>query len=149
MPKDTVTIIDNSTGKSTEFPILRGTHGPPVFDVSALYKNMGMFTYDPGFLSTASCKSRITFIDGEKGVRLYRGYPIDQLAQNSSFIEVCYLLLYGNLPTGDELEQFRTIIANHTMIHEGLRGFYNGFRRDAHPMAVMVGMVGALSARPA
>ncbi|VAX17527.1 Citrate synthase (si) [hydrothermal vent metagenome] len=146
MAKDTVTITDNSNGKSVEVPIIRGTHGPPVMDVRALYKETGMFTYDPGFLSTASCKSEITFIDGEKGILLYRGYPIEQLAAQSSFLEVCYLLWYGSLPTKDEFEEFSSMISHHTMVHEGLRDFFNGFRRDAHPMAVMVGVVGALSA---
>lgn len=143
---DTVTITDNSTGKSVEFPIKHGSHGPPVIDIRTLYKEFGMFTYDPGFLSTASCESDITFIDGEKGILLYRGYPIDQLAENSSFIETCYLLWYGDLPTATELEEFSGIITRHTMVHEGLRSFYSGFRRDAHPMATMVGVVGALSA---
>ncbi len=146
MPKDSVTITDNSTGKTIEIPIRRGTHGPAVMDVSGLYKNLGIFTYDPGFLSTASCESDITFIDGGKGVLLYRGYPIEQLAEHSSFLEVCYLLWYGALPTKDQFEKFRWIISHHTMVHEGLREFYSGFRRDAHPMAVMVGVVGALSA---
>jgi len=146
MAKDTVTITDNSSGKSVEVPIIRGTHGPPVMDVRALYKETGMFTYDPGFLSTASCQSKITYIDGEKGILLYRGYPIEQLAAQSSFLEVCYLLWYGSLPTKDEFEEFSAMISHHTMVHEGLREFFNGFRRDAHPMAVMVGVVGALSA---
>ncbi|HEB72777.1 MAG TPA: citrate synthase [Nitrospirae bacterium] len=146
MAKDTVTITDNSNGKSVEVPIIRGTHGPPVMDVRALYKETGMFTYDPGFLSTASCQSKITYIDGEKGILLYRGYPIEQLAAQSSFLEVCYLLWYGSLPTKDEFEEFSSMISHHTMVHEGLRDFFNGFRRDAHPMAVMVGVVGALSA---
>jgi len=146
MPSDTVTITDNSTGKSVELPIKRGTHGPPVIDIGALYKETGMFTYDPGFLSTASCESSITFIDGAKGILLYRGYPIEQLAERSSFLEVCYLLWYGRLPTAEELVSFKDIIMHHTMVHEGLRDFYSGFRRDAHPMAIMVGVVGALSA---
>lgn len=144
--RDTVTIIDNSTGKTIDLPIKRGTHGPPVIDIGALYKELGMFTFDPGFVSTGSCESKITFIDGGKGILLYRGYPIDQLAENSSFLEVCYLLWYGALPMRDELDEFVCMIDHHTMIHEGLRDFYSGFRRDAHPMAIMVGVVGALSA---
>jgi len=146
MPKDSVTITDNSTGKTIEVPLRRGAHGPAVMDVSGLYKNLGIFTYDPGFLSTASCESDITFIDGGQGVLLYRGYPIEQLAEHSSFLEVCYLLWYGALPTKSQFDHFKWIISHHTMVHEGLREFYNGFRRDAHPMAVMVGVVGALSA---
>ena len=146
MSKDSVTIIDNSTGKTVEFPILRGTHGPPVIDVSTLFKDLGMFTLDPGFLSTGSCKSNVTFIDGAKGILLYRGYPIDQLADQSEFLEVCYLLWYGKLPSKKEYDDFKWMISHHTMVHEGMKDFYNGFRRDAHPMAVMVGVVGALSA---
>ncbi len=146
MGKDTVTIIDNSTGKSIEVPIKRGTHGPPLMDIGKLYQELGMFTYDPGFVATGSCESKITFIDGEKGILLYRGYPIDQLAEHSSFLEVCYLLLYGELPLDNELTNFEDMITHHTMLHEGLKDFYSGFRRDAHPMAVMVGVVGALSA---
>lgn len=146
MGKDTVTITDNSTGKSEEFPILRGTHGPPVVDIRKLYAKMGMFTYDPGFKSTGSCESKITFIDGEKGILLFRGYPIEQLAEKSHFVEVCYLLYYGELPNKKEYEHFAEMITKHSMIHEGLGRFYSGFRRDAHPMAIMVGVVGALSA---
>ncbi len=146
MSKDSVTIIDNSTGKSVDFPILRGTHGPPVIDVRSLFKELGMFTLDPGFLSTGSCTSKVTFINGKEGILLYRGYPIDQLAEQSEFLEVCYLLWYGALPTKKEYQDFKWMISHHTMVHEGLKDFYNGFRRDAHPMAVMVGVVGALSA---
>ena len=146
MGKDTVTITDNATGKSEEFPILRGTHGPPVVDIRKLYAKMGMFTYDPGFKSTGSCESKITFIDGEKGILLYRGYPIEQLAEKSNFVEVCYLLYYGELPNKEEYAHFSKMITTHSMIHEGLGKFYSGFRRDAHPMAIMVGVVGALSA---
>lgn len=143
---DTVTITDNSTGKKIELPIKRGTHGPPVVDIQSLYKELGMFTYDPGFMSTGSCESNITFINGGEGILLYRGYPIEQLAEGSSFLEVCHLLFYGELPTSDELEDFTAIITDHTMVHEGLRDFYAGFQRGAHPMAIMVGVVGALSA---
>ncbi len=143
--KDTVTITDNATGKSIDLPIKRGTHGPPVIDIGSLNKELGMFTFDPGFVSTGSCESKITFIDGGKGILLYRGYPIDQLAEQSSFLEVCHLLWYGHLPSQEEQGKFTRMITHHSMVHEGLRDFYNGFRRDAHPMAIMVGVVGALS----
>ncbi len=132
-------------GKSIELNMLHGTLGPDVIDVSNLFKE-GFFTYDPGFNSTASTESKITFIDGDKGVLLYRGYPIEQLAAKSSFLEVCYLLLKGELPNKTQLEEFTQDIVHHTMVHEQMRNFFNGFRRDAHPMAVMVGVVGALSA---
>lgn len=146
MAKDTVTITDNATGKSVEFPILRGTQGPAVIDIGGLYKQLGMLTFDPGFVSTAACRSKITFIDGEVGTLLYRGYPIEQLAEKSNHLEVCYLLWYGKLPSKDEYDQFAHVITHHTMIHEGLKDFYSGFHRGAHPMAVIVGVVGALSA---
>lgn len=146
MAKDTVTIINNNTGQEIELPIYHGTEGPSVVDIRPMSHKMGLFTYDPGFVSTASCQSAITYIDGEKGVLLYRGYPVEQLAEKSSYLEVCYLLLYGELPTAPELEEFQDIIMNHSMVHEGLRRFYSGFRYDAHPMAIMVGVVGALSA---
>lgn len=128
-----------------EFDVLSGTLGPEVIDVSTLVKN-GYFTYDPGFMSTAACESKITFIDGDKGILLYRGYPIDQLAMKSNFVEVCYLLLNGELPDEVQYNDFDKTIKRHTMVHEQIRNFFNGFRRDAHPMAVMVGVVGALSA---
>lgn len=144
--KDTVTLIDNSTGKQIELPILRGVHGPATIDIRSLYKELGYFTYDPGFLATASCSSALTYIDGDEGILMYRGYPIEQLAEHSSYIEVCYLLLYGHLPTQAELAQFSRIICEHTMVQEAVRRFYDGFRHDAHPMAIMVGVVGALSA---
>jgi len=143
--KETVTLIDNSTGKEIELPILRPSNGTPTIDVRGLYNKLGYFTYDPGFLSTSSCRSSITFLDGEKGILQYGGYPIEQLAENSTFLEVCYLLLDGELPNEKELKQFTTIITCHTMLHEALKRFYSGFRRDAHPMAIMVGTVGALS----
>ena len=143
--KETVTLIDNSTGKQIDLPILRPTNGTPTIDVRALYKELGYFTYDPGFLSTASCRSAITFLDGEEGILQYGGYPIEQLAKHSTFLETCYLLLSGELPNKKELKQFTTIITCHTMLHEALKRFYSGFRRDAHPMAIMVGVVGALS----
>ena len=144
--EDTVTLIDNSTGKEIKLPILRPSNGTPTIDVRGLYRELGYFTYDPGFLSTASCRSSITFLDGEKGILQYGGYPIEQLAEHSTFLEVCYLLLDGELPNEKELKQFTTIITCHTMLHEALKRFYSGFRRDAHPMAIMVGTVGALSA---
>jgi citrate synthase len=117
-----------------------------VIDITTLYAETGRFTYDPSFTSTASCESKITFIDGGKGVLLYRGYPIDQLAEHSTFVETCYLLLYGELPTKEQYDNFRNLITYHTMVHEQMPRFYTGFRRDAHPMAIMVGVVGALSA---
>ncbi|SFT84131.1 citrate synthase [Sedimentitalea nanhaiensis] len=138
----TLTIGENSF----ELPILSPTTGPDVVDIRKLYANAGVFTYDPGFTSTASCDSTITFIDGGKGELLHRGYPIDQLAEKSHYLEVCYLLLYGNLPSAAELETFETTITRHTMIHEQMHNFFRGFRRDAHPMATMVGVVGAMSA---
>ncbi len=144
--KETVTLTDNSTGKQIELPILRPTNGTPTIDVRGLYRELGYFTYDPGFLSTASCRSSITYLDGNKGILQYGGYPIEQLAEHSTFLEVCYLLLSGDLPNERELKQFETIITRHTMLHEALKRFYSGFRRDAHPMAIMVGVVGALSA---
>ena len=128
-----------------ELPILAGTTGPDVIDVSGLTAQ-GYFTYDPGFVSTASCESAITYIDGDEGILLHRGYPIEQLAEHSDFLEVCYLLLYGELPSAKEKADFDFTISHHTMVHEQLRVFFNGFRRDAHPMAIMIGVVGALSA---
>ena len=133
-------------GKSYELPILSPTAGPDVIDIRKLYAQANVFTYDPGFTSTAACDSTITFIDGDKGVLLHRGYPIDQLAAKSHFLEVCYLLLYGSLPTATELETFENHVTRHTMIHEQMHYFFRGFRRDAHPMATMVGVVGAMSA---
>ncbi|TMH64052.1 MAG: citrate (Si)-synthase [Betaproteobacteria bacterium] len=133
-------------GKSLEFPVLSGSTGPDVVDIRPLYAKSGMFTYDPGFMSTASCTSAITYIDGDAGILLYRGYPIEQLAQHCDFLEVCYLLLNGELPNRKEKDEFVGIVTHHTMVHEQLARLYQGFRRDAHPMAVMVGVVGALSA---
>ncbi len=132
--------------KSYELPAFSGTEGPNVLDIRKLYDSADIFTYDPGFTSTASCESDITFIDGDKGILLYRGYPIDQLATHSSFLEVCYLLLHGELPNKDQAKAFDHSITMHTMVHEQLASFFSGFRRDAHPMAVMCGVVGALSA---
>ena len=133
-------------GAKTQLPVRAGTLGPNVVDVSRLYRDTGCFTYDPGFTSTANCVSRITYIDGDNGTLLYRGYPIDQLAEHSNFLEVCHLLLYGDLPTKDAADTFRHTITRHTMLHEQMTRFFTGFRRDAHPMAIMVGVVGALSA---
>ena len=132
--------------KEFDLPVLEGTTGPDVVDIRKLYGQSGMFTYDPGYTSTASCESALTYIDGEEGVLLHRGYPIGQLAENSSFMEVSYLLLNGELPNKQELEEFDHTITRHTMLHEQLATFYRGFRRDAHPMAIMCGVVGALSA---
>lgn len=146
MSKQTVTITDNASGKSAEFPLRSGTQGPNGVDIKNLYKEFGYFTYDPGFTSTASCRSDITFIDGDKGVLLYRGYPIEQLAEHSSFIEVSYLLLYGELPTAEQLERFNTSITKHTMVNESLKNFFNGFHYNAHPMAMLTAVVGSLSA---
>ena len=136
----------NSLGKTYDFGINEGTVGPSVIDVSSLYAQTGQFTYDPGFTSTASCQSSITYIDGEEGTLLHRGYPIEQLAEKGNFVETCYLLLNGELPSRKQLEEFETAITRHTMLHEQMNRFFHGFRRDAHPMAIMVGVVGALSA---
>jgi citrate synthase len=133
-------------GKSVEFPVYGGTHGPDVIDIRKLYGQTGMFTYDPGFLSTGSCNSTITFIDGDKGELLYRGYPIEQLASKCDFLDVCHLLLYGDLPDPASRTAFVSRVTSHTMVHEQMQFFMRGFRRDAHPMAVMTGLVGALSA---
>jgi len=133
-------------GRSLDFPVLSGTTGPDVVDIRTLYGKSGMFTYDPGYLSTASCSSSITYIDGDAGVLLYRGYPIEELAHHCDFLEVCYLLQYGELPNRKQKDEFVDIVTHHTMVHEQLARLYQGFRRDAHPMAVMVGVVGALSA---
>jgi citrate synthase len=133
-------------GKTIELPVMRGTDGPAVVDIRKLYGEADVFTYDPGFTSTASCESKITFIDGDKGILLHRGYPIDELAESSSFLEVCYLLLHGELPTAAEFAEFDKNITYHTMVHEQVDRFFNGFRRDAHPMAIMCGAVGAMSA---
>ncbi len=143
--KETVTLTDNSTGESIELPILRPSNGTPTIDVRGLYNSLGYFTYDPGFLSTASCRSSITFLDGEKGILQYGGYPIEQLAEESTFIETCYLLLHGELPNTEELMEFTHVITYHTMLNEAVKRFYSGFRRRSHPMAIMVGVVGALS----
>ena len=136
----------NYQGKPTDFPLRHGSIGPSVMDIGKLYKDTGCFSYDPGFTSTANCASKITFIDGDKGELLYRGYPIEQIAEYSNFLATCFLLLNGELPTNEQFRDFRRTISMHTMVHEQMTRFFTGFRRDAHPMAVMVGVVGALSA---
>ena len=141
-----VSIAFHADGKQYELPVLGGTHGPKLIDVRRLYAETGYLTYDPGFMSTASCDSAITYIDGEAGILLHRGYPIEDLAAHADFLDVCYLLLYSKLPSAAELAGFRDLIVHHSMVHEQFKRFFEGFRRDAHPMAVMVGTVGALSA---
>ena len=146
-PSDTKATLSFSDGSpSIDFPVYKGTIGPDVVDIRALYGKTGKFTYDPGFMSTASCNSSITYIDGDKGELLYRGYPIEQLAVNCDFLETCYLLLNGNLPNLTERDKFVDLVTHHTMVHEQMQNFFRGFRRDAHPMAVLVASVGALSA---
>jgi citrate synthase len=144
VPAGTATLKYN--GNAYELPVLSGSEGPNVVDIRKLYGDADIFTYDPGFTSTASCESDITFIDGDKGILLYRGYPIDQLAANSNFLEVCYLLLHGDLPNQKDMRTFDHAITYHTMVHEQIAQLFRGFRRDAHPMAIMCGVVGALSA---
>ena len=146
MSAKTFQLKDSKSGIESELEVSKGTLGPDVFDVRSVYSEQGVFTYDPGFASTASCESKITFIDGGNGVLLYRGYPVGQLAEKSTFIEVCYLLLYGHLPTRDDLEQFDTSIRTHTMINETMLRLFNGFHHDAHPMAMVAGVVGSMSA---
>ncbi|MGH1455420.1 MAG: citrate synthase [Alphaproteobacteria bacterium] len=142
----TFTLTNDETGESTKLPVLEGTEGPPVIDVRKLYGETGHFTFDPSFTSTGSCKSRLTFIDGEKGVLMHRGYKIQDLAEKSSFLEVAHLLLYGDLPNQQQKEEFEHNITYHTMVHEQVNFFFRGFRRDAHPMSIMCGVIGALSA---
>ena len=144
--RNSFTMIDNRTGRSWELPIIDGVLGPSVVDIRRFYAETDMFTYDPGFTSTASCDSGITFIDGDAGILLHRGYRIEDLAEHSDFMEVCYLLLHGELPNAQAKAKFEHNITYHTMLHEQMVNFYRGFRRDAHPMAIMVGVVGALSA---
>ncbi len=144
--KNTVTLTDNSSGQSWEMPIIEGSTGPRVIDVRRLYSDTGFFTYDPGYTSTASCDSALTYIDGDEGILMHGGYAIEDLAEHSDYMEVCYLLLYGHLPTAAERRDFEKAITYHTMLHEQVMYFYRGFRRDSHPMAIMVGVVGALSA---
>ncbi len=147
MEQKRIATLDLGNGSPPlEFPVMSGSMGPEVVDIRSLHARSGVFTYDPGYFSTASCNSKITFIDGDAGVLLYRGYPIEQLARQCDFMEVCYLLMNGELPTSDQKSSFDLTIKEHTMVHEQLARFYTGFRRDAHPMAVMVGVVGALSA---
>ena len=146
MKDTTKTATLSFDGKTLELPMHSPSVGPDVIDIRRLYADGGVFTYDPGFTSTAACDSEITYIDGGKGELLHRGYPIDQLAGKSHFLEVCYLLLYGELPTATQLEEFEGVITRHTMLHEQMYNFFRGFRRDAHPMAIMVGVVGAMSA---
>ena len=142
----TVTLIDNQSGKKYDMPVLSGAIGPQVIDVRKLYGDTGFFTYDPGYTSTGACKSKITYIDGDAGVLLHRGYPIEELAEKSDFMEVAYLILKGDLPNAADKKKFERDITLHTMLHEQINRFFSGFRRDAHPMAVMCGVVGALSA---
>ncbi|MEJ2693474.1 MAG: citrate synthase [Candidatus Thiodiazotropha sp.] len=139
-------LSDPANGMTVDLPVIEGSQGPVAIDVTQLYRQQGIFTYDPGFMSTASCESTITYIDGEAGVLQYRGYPIEQLATQSSFLEVAYLLLYGELPSAAQLDEFDFIITHHTMLNETLKNFYGGFHHDAHTMAIMVGVVGSLSA---
>jgi citrate synthase len=146
MTSATVTLVDAPNKRSFEFPIIKGTIGPDVIDVSKLYAETDYFTYDPGYTSTGSCESKITYIDGDEGILLYRGYPIEALAKSGTFMEVCYLLLYGELPTSAQHDKFERDISLHTMMNEQINYFFRGFRRDSHPMAIMCGVVGALSA---
>ncbi|HYD29569.1 MAG TPA: citrate synthase, partial [Azospirillaceae bacterium] len=142
----TVTVIDNSTGKRVDLPVLDPTLGSRVVDTRQLHDALGVYAYDPGYTATASCTSRITYIDGDHGILLYRGYPVDGLVENSDYLEVCYLLLNGELPDAEHKARFDYAITHHTMLHEQLLTFYRGFRRDAHPMAILCGITGALSA---
>src|SRR6201987_690593 len=141
--KATLSFSDNSP--SVEMPIYKGTLGPDVIDIRKLYGQTGKFTYDPGFMSTAACNSSITYIDGDKGELQYRGYPIEQLTVNADFMESCYLLLNGELPNAKQKAEFVDTVTKHTMVHEQMQFFFRGFRRDAHPMSVLVGTVGALA----
>jgi citrate synthase len=147
MSKEKIATLSFSDGRpSVDLPMMVGSVGPDVVDVRSLYTRSGVFTYDPGFMSTASCRSQITYIDGDEGILLYRGYPIEQLAEECDFLEVAYLILYGQLPNAEQKAEFDSTVTRHTMVHEQLARFYSGFRRDAHPMAVLCGVVGALSA---
>jgi citrate synthase len=141
-----VTLTDHSTGETYDFPLMAGSVGPKVIDIRSLYGQTGHFTFDPGYTATGACESKLTYIDGDEGILMHRGYRIEELADNSDFMEVCYLLLNGELPTAEEKKEFENTITNHTMVHEQINNFFRGFRRDAHPMAIMVGSVGALSA---
>ena len=146
MTTKTVTLTDNATGKTYDFPVLDGNVGPRVIDIRKLYAETGMFTFDPGFTSTASCESGLTYIDGDQGVLLHGGYSIKELAEKSDFLEVCYLLMNKELPNKKQKEDFVQMVTKHTMVHEQMQFFFRGFRRDSHPMAIMIGVVGALSA---
>ncbi|MDX2426480.1 MAG: citrate synthase [Cycloclasticus sp.] len=146
MSSKNLTLTDNESGKSIELPLLEGTLGNPTIDVKGIPGALGYFTHDPSFGTTASCESKITFIDGDKGILLHRGYPIEQLAEHSSYIETAYLLIHGDLPDKEEFEKFSTVIRRHTMINESLKTFFGGFRHDAHPMSMMMGVVGSLAA---
>ncbi len=141
----TVIIKDKDTGKELECPVMTGTYGAPVIDTKALYKELGMFAFDPGFVTTAACRSSITYLDGEEGILLHRGYPIDQLAEQSSYLEVCYLMLYGELPTEQQFTEFRSELNRRNLVHEHLERFYSGYLHDAHPMSILIGVTGALS----
>ncbi len=141
-----VLLTDSESNKTSTLPLMRGSLGAPAVDIGKLYKDTGYFTFDPGFVSTASCKSAITYIDGDEGVLLYRGYPIEQLAKHSSFLEVAYLLINGSLPGAKQFDDFQHEVTHHTMMHEAFKGFLSGFRHDAHPMAMMTGMIGSLAA---
>ena len=137
----TVTITDNKTGKQLECPVSEGTYGSPVIHTKDLYKELGMFTFDPGYATTASCRSAITYLDGEKGILLHRGYPIEQLAENSTFLEVVYLLIHGELPTRQQMDEWDHAIKMHMMTHEHISRFYSAYRYDAHPMSIMAGVI--------
>jgi citrate synthase len=141
----TVTITDNTTGKQIECPVIEGTYGAPVIDTKTLYRELGMFTFDPGFATTSSCRSSITYLDGEEGILLHRGYPIEQLAEHSNFLEVSYLLIHGELPGPAQMQDWENAIKMHGMTHEHLSRFYSGYRYDAHPMSIMAGVVGAVA----
>jgi citrate synthase len=146
MGEHTVTVTDNKTGRQIELPVREATQGPDAVDIGRFFRELGYFTYDPGFLSTASCHSKLTYLDGKQGMLMYRGYPIEQLAEQSNFIEVAHLMLYGELPGQQQLDDFNSIITHHSMLNEALKSFFRGFYHDAHPMAIMVGVVGSLSA---
>ncbi len=146
MSRDTVTVTDNRNGAQYEFPIKQASQGTDAVDIGRFYRDTGYFTYDPGFQSTASCHSSLTYLDGEQGILQYRGYPVEQLAEHSNFVEVAYLILYGELPGRRQLDDFGYIIAHHSMLNENLKAFFRGFYHDAHPMAIMVGVVGSLAA---
>ena len=145
-PQKTFTLTNDQTGETTKLPVLDGNDGPSVIDVRKLYSQTGHFTYDPGFRATGSCDSALTYIDGEQGILLHRGYAIEDLADKSDYMEVCYLLLHGELPSSDQKALFESTITHHTMVHDQINNFFRGFRRDAHPMAVMIGVVGSMSA---